>query len=118
VARSENPGGKAEESAISVLLSTCPPAAAEEIAAFLVESRRAACVNIVPGVKSIYRWQGSVERGEESLLVIKCAAARRDEVARALVEKHPYEVPEVVALETAGGHAAYLRWVLEASGGA
>lgn len=101
--------------AITVILSTCPPDAAERLAAFLVENRYAACVNIVPQVKSIYRWEGKLQRDAESLLVIKCAAERSEEVASALVKEHPYTVPEVVCLPVSGGHGAYLSWVLEST---
>ena len=106
-----------QEQEISVLLSTAPPEAAERLAAFLVEGRLAACVNIVSGVTSVYRWAGNVERSAESLLVIKCPAGRVREVTAALLGAHPYEVPEVVALGVAGANDAYRRWVIESSGG-
>jgi periplasmic divalent cation tolerance protein len=86
---------------------------AERIATALVERRLAACVNLVPGVLSIYRWKGSVERDEERLLLIKTSAARLEALRAAIVELHPYELPEVVALDVAGGHAPYFEWVAE-----
>jgi periplasmic divalent cation tolerance protein len=97
-----------------VVLSTVGSAEdGERIASALVERGLAACVNLVPGVVSIYRWQGGVERDEERLMVIKTTAERLEALGAAIVELHPYEVPEVVALEVAGGHTPYLDWVAE-----
>ncbi len=98
---------------VSVLLSTCPEAEAERLATFLVEHGHAACVNIVPRVTSVYRWEGKVQREAESLLVVKVRTDRLAQVTRALVDEHPYDVPEVVALEVCGGNQQYLTWVLE-----
>ena len=112
----EQPIGTAERAA--VLLSTCPPGEAERLAAFLVEKHHAACVNIVPGVTSVYRWEGKLQRDTEALLVIKVRADRIEHVTRALVEEHPYDVPEVIALPLRGGHEPYLAWVLENAMGA
>ena len=86
---------------------------AERIARALVERGLAACVNVVPAVTSIYRWKGKVEREEERLLLIKTRAERFDALKRALVSLHPYEVPEVLALSIADGHAPYLEWLDE-----
>jgi len=113
--KSEAPAGKAPE--IGLLISTCPPAAAEELAAKLVESRRAACVNIVDRVRSVYRWKGEIEKDDESLLIIKCPRGREEEVRDALIEAHPYDVPEVLILPVSGGNAAYLEWVVRECGG-
>ena len=96
-----------------VLCTVGDPDAAEGIATALVERRLAACVNVVPGVRSIYRWKGRIEKDEERLLVIKTTGERLEELRAAIVERHPYEVPEVVALEVTGGHAPYLDWVVE-----
>lgn len=87
--------------------------AAEALATAVVERRLAACVNVVPGVRSIYRWKGGVEKDEERLLVIKTTDDRLEELRAAIVELHSYEVPEVVALRVVGGHAPYLDWVVE-----
>jgi periplasmic divalent cation tolerance protein len=95
-----------------LVLSTLPgPEKAAEIARALVEERLAACVNLVPAVRSIYRWQGAISDDTETLAIIKTTAARYDELARRLVELHPYEVPEVIAIPVAAGHAAYLAWL-------
>jgi periplasmic divalent cation tolerance protein len=84
---------------------------AERIARALVERRLAACVNVVPGVVSVYRWKGAVCRDEERLLVIKTRAARLEALGAALVALHPYELPELVALPIEGGHEPYLAWL-------
>lgn len=84
---------------------------AERIATALVERGLAACVNVVPGVTSVYRWKGEVRRDAELLLVIKTRAERLEDLRQALVSLHPYEVPELVALAIEGGHAPYLEWL-------
>jgi len=97
-----------------VVLCTAGSAAdAERIASALVERRLAACVNVVPGVVSIYRWKGGVERDEERLLLIKTTAARVEALRAAIAELHAYEVPEVLVLDVTGGHAPYLAWLEE-----
>lgn len=101
-----------------VLLSTCPETAADELARLLVEERHAACVNIIPTVRSVYRWQGAIETETESLLVIKTVSAHVERLTSTLVARHPYSVPEVIALSIEGGHAPYLEWIAhETSGG-
>lgn len=98
-----------------VALSTVATAEdAERIARSLVEKGLAACVNVVPGLVSFYRWQGRVERDAEVLLVIKTRGERFDALKAALLAEHPYEVPELVAFPIAAGHERYLEW-LEAS---
>jgi periplasmic divalent cation tolerance protein len=86
---------------------------AERLARALVERRLAACVSVVPGVVSIYRWKGAVEREEEHLLVIKTRTERLPALSEALVALHPYEVPELLALDVADGHPPYLAWLDE-----
>jgi periplasmic divalent cation tolerance protein len=95
-----------------VALSTVGNAAdAQRIARALVERRLAACVNVVPGVTSIYTWKGDITTDSELLMVIKTRREKLDEVRSALLELHPYEVPELVALPIEGGHPAYLEWI-------
>jgi periplasmic divalent cation tolerance protein len=95
-----------------VVLSTVGSAEdAERLARELVERRLAACVNVVPGLVSIYRWQGRVERDEERLLVIKTRGERFEALREALVALHPYEVPEILALPVAAGSQPYLDWL-------
>jgi periplasmic divalent cation tolerance protein len=99
---------------VFVVLSTFPnPDKAAEIARVLVDERLAACVNLVPTVRSIYRWQGAVSDDTETLAVIKTTRDRYDALAARLRELHPYEVPEMLAFDVAAGHAAYLSWVSE-----
>ena len=101
-------------SARIVVLSTVERAEdAERIARELVERGLAACVNVVPGLVSIYRWKGQLERAEERLLLIKTRAERFEALREALVALHPYDVPEVLALPIAEGHAPYLAWLDE-----
>jgi periplasmic divalent cation tolerance protein len=98
----------------AVVLSTVPDAqVAERVARALVEERLAACVSRVPGVGSLYRWQGEIEEAEEVLLVIKTHARRAPELTRRLRELHPYEVPEILVLPVAAGLSSYLDWVRE-----
>ena len=86
---------------------------AEKVARALVEERLAACVNVVPGVVSVYRWKGIVERENELMLVIKTMAAQLDALKARLLELHPYELPEIVVIPIGGGHAPYLAWLEE-----
>ena len=88
---------------------------AEKIAAALVENGEAACVNIVPGVRSIYRWEGKVCDTGEWLLLIKSTAGRFDAVRRRIHEMHSYELPEVIAVSIAAGDPDYLRWLSDQS---
>lgn len=100
--------------AVLICFCTCPDrASAEHLAQTLVDERLAACVNIVPGLQSVYRWQGAIERSDELLLLIKSTQARLQALSARVAELHPHELPEVVAVEAAGGLSAYLDWVAE-----
>ncbi len=95
-----------------VVLSTFPDAdTAARVARVLVEDRLAACVNVVPTVRSIYRWEGQVCDEAETLAVIKTTAERYAALAAKIAELHPYQVPEVIALPLADGHPPYLAWL-------
>jgi periplasmic divalent cation tolerance protein len=97
-----------------VALSTVGSAEeADRLARALVERRLAACVNVVPGVVSHYRWRGELQRDEERLLVIKTRAERIEALRDALRELHPYELPELVAFEISAGSPEYLKWLDE-----
>jgi periplasmic divalent cation tolerance protein len=97
-----------------VALSTVGKAEdAERIARALVERRLAACVNVVPGVVSVYRWKGEVCRDGEVMLVIKTRAERIPALREALLALHPYELPELLALPIDSGHSPYLAWIDE-----
>ncbi|MGY0559891.1 divalent-cation tolerance protein CutA [Luteimonas sp. A277] len=99
-------------------LSNCPDrASADRIARDLVERRLAACVNLLPGIESVYRWQGAVETGSEVMLLIKTMPRHLDAVTARIVELHPYELPEVIALESSGGLAGYMDWIASETGG-
>jgi len=102
---------------VVVVLVTAPDATSGgELARALVAERLAACANLVPGVRSIYRWEGEVQDDAEVLLVIKTAAGRLGAVVERVTALHPYDVPEVLALPAGGGSAAYLEWVVAESG--
>ena len=106
--------GLCDNSRMSALIAfcSCPDAAsAGRIATALVEERLAACVQYLPGAVSTYRWQGRIERAAEVLLLIKTTRGRLPELQRRLPQLHPYELPELVAVEAAGGLPAYLDWV-------
>ncbi|MEJ7597540.1 MAG: divalent-cation tolerance protein CutA [Kofleriaceae bacterium] len=95
-----------------VVLSTFKDAeAAAAVARTLVGEQLAACVNIVPQVRSIYHWEGAVHDDTEALAIIKTTRDRYDALSARLVELHDYSVPEVVALPVADGHAPYLAWL-------
>jgi len=96
-----------------IVLVTAPPKKAAALARALVEERLAACVNLLPGVTSVYRWEGEVQEDGETLLVVKTTAAAIARLTARILELHPYEVPEVIALplEPGEGNEAYLRWL-------
>ena len=100
-------------SAIRIILCTFPQAeSARQIGTALVEKQLAACVNLIPAVTSVYRWQGRVETATEVLAVFKTSAAALPAFQQALTELHPYEVPEIVALEPAAVADPYQSWLL------
>jgi len=99
--------------AVTALLcfSTCPDAdAARRIADALVEARLAACVSVLPGLQSTYRWQGAIEHAQEQLLLIKTTREAWPALQSRLRELHPYELPELLAVEAAG-LPDYLQWI-------
>ena len=87
----------------------------ERISRVLVEERLAACVNLLPGLTSIYRWQGQIHQDTECLLLIKSTGARFEVLADRLRGLHPYDVPEIIALPVSAGDPAYLNWITENS---
>ncbi len=95
-----------------VVLSTCESEEqASSIARHLVEKRLAACVNIVPGARSIYRWKGAVEEASEWVLLIKSRRELFPQLRAELEKMHSYEVPEAIALPIVDGSEAYLEWL-------
>jgi periplasmic divalent cation tolerance protein len=97
--------------AIVVLVTVPTTERAAEIARALVEERLAACGNVVPGLRSIYRWEGKVQEDDEALLLLKTTRARFDALRDRVLALHPYDVPEVIALAVEAGSAAYLGWI-------
>ena len=98
--------------AVLAVFSTFPnPDKAAEVARILVSEQLAACVNLVGSVRSIYRWKGDISDDSETLAIIKTTRDRFDALRARLVELHPYEVAEVIALPVEAGHAPYLAWV-------
>jgi periplasmic divalent cation tolerance protein len=96
---------------IVVFSATDSQESAAALAKTLVEQRLAACVNILPGARSIYRWQGKVEDASEWMLVIKSRRDLFDRLREAIAGAHTYEVPEVIALPVVDGSAPYLDWL-------
>jgi len=96
---------------VKIVLCTAPAEAAERLASTLVEERLAACVNVLAGVASIYRWKGKLERADESLLVVKTGDAALAPLMSRIAEIHPYATPEIVAVDASRVSAAYLAWV-------
>ena len=90
----------------------CPDeASANSIGLALIEARLAACVNLLPRVQSIYRWQGAIETAAEVPLLIKTTRARYAELQDVLAEAHPYELPEIIAVPVGSGLPGYLDWI-------
>ncbi len=101
-----------DESEIIVVLSTVPSREiGRELGRMLVGKRLAACVNIIPGLTSIYEWEGKLEEDSEELMVIKTTSKSLDSLISELSENHPYDVPEIIALPVKGGHSVYMDWI-------
>jgi periplasmic divalent cation tolerance protein len=104
-------GKTADFSALLVLTNLPDRTAAEQLADMLVSRQLAACVNILAPCRSVYRWKGAVQRDEEHPLLIKTTRERYAALERAIIETHPYELPEVIAVPIERGLPAYLDWV-------
>ncbi|HEY1809929.1 MAG TPA: divalent-cation tolerance protein CutA [Acidobacteriaceae bacterium] len=103
---------------VRVILSTAgSPEEGERIARALVEQRVAACVNLVPKITSVYRWEGRIETASEVLLLIKTTAGLLGQAESALRAAHSYKIPEVLVLSPVAGHADYVDWLIESVGG-
>jgi periplasmic divalent cation tolerance protein len=99
-----------------IVLVTCPTRkVGEGLGHLLVQERLAACVNIVPNLISVYRWEGKVRRQAEVLLIIKTRRIRLAALIRRVQRLHPYSVPEIVALPSVGGSAPYLSWLRDST---
>jgi len=102
----------AERKKYTLTISTVPDLeTGRRIARALVESGLAACVNIVPGLHSIYEWQEKIEESEESLLIIKSTAGVLKPLTEKILELHPYDCPEVISFDIRTGNPAYLDWI-------
>ena len=100
------------ETNVRAVLTTAPNAEVGGlIARALVEEGLAACVNVIPGVRSIYRWEDEVQDDPEVVLIIKTRADRCEALAARIEDLHPYDVPEVLVLPAVGGSVTYLRWI-------
>jgi len=96
---------------ILVLCTVPDEASAKKIAGDLITKRLAACVNMLPGLTSVYPWKGQIETSDELLLFIKSRRDRYPELEIAITENHPYELPEIISVPIAQGLAAYLNWI-------
>lgn len=97
-----------------LVLCTCPDeTSADLISTRLLESRLAACINQLQGLTSVYRWQEKIERAREIQLIIKSRAELFEPLRQCILDHHPYEVPEILALPTSQGHQPYLDWLTQ-----
>ena len=102
------------QDSFQIVLCTCPDQdSAKKIADNLVDQGLAACVNILPGILSVYRWQGKRDESQEHLLIIKTITDVQDRLEKAITKLHPYELPEIIAVPIQGGSAGYLDWISE-----
>ena len=98
--------------AYTIVLCSCSDSVtATSIAEYLVANKLAACVNVLPNVLSIYTWQGNIEQANEQLLVIKTKVDSYNDIQHAILEIHPYELPEIIAVPVEAGFQPYLDWV-------
>lgn len=103
--------------AVLILSTVSSQEEGEKIGTALIERKEAACVNLVPGLTSIYRWEGKLCRAGEVLLLVKTLRQRIPDVIRTIRELHSYQVPEVIAVPVVDGLPAYLKWVEDEAGG-
>ncbi|MBW2712120.1 MAG: divalent-cation tolerance protein CutA [Deltaproteobacteria bacterium] len=109
-----SPSDPSVQSPVQIMLCTAPDMdVARALARRVVEERLAACVNLVPELRSIYHWEGEIREEGEVLMVIKTVQDKVEFLTRTLVEAHPYEVPEVVAFNVRGGSEDYLDWIMK-----
>jgi periplasmic divalent cation tolerance protein len=108
--------GNDMKSVLLVMTNMPDATSAENLARILVGNRIAACVNCLPGVRSIYRWEGAVEEANEITLLIKTAAERYTELETIIRQNHPYRVPEIIAIPPSTGWPPYLNWIVEETG--
>ena len=103
---------KAEEiSYVAIFITVSTRAEADKIAEVLLNERRVACTNIIPGVSSLFWWQEKLDSAQENLLIAKTKVSQLDEVVRLVKENHSYDVPEIIAVPIIGGNQDYLEWI-------
>ena len=100
-----------ESGEIVIFVTTSTEGEAHRIAELLLNQRKAACINIIPKVDSLFWWQGKLDSVRESLLIIKTRASLLHEIVNLVKEAHSYEVPEIIAMPIVGGNEDYLRWI-------
>ena len=105
--------GHPEDPAVEVHVTAPDAATAERLARILVDERLAACVQVVPGVRSFYRWEGEVAVDDEHLVLVKTLTSRVDAVRERVVSEHPYDTPEVLAVPAVTVDARYFSWLRE-----
>lgn len=96
---------------IVLLITTATAEEAQRISRVLLEQKKVACVNILPRVNSLFRWQGKLDSAEESLLIVKTKASQLSEIVPLVKELHSYDIPELIALPIIGGNQDYLEWI-------
>jgi len=99
------------EENVVIYITTGTDEEAREVAQVLLEKRKAACVNILPRVSSIFWWQDKLDSAQEILLIVKTKASLVNEIVRLVREVHSYDVPEIIALPIVGGNRDYLEWI-------
>lgn len=104
------------ESDVAVVLVTGPDDELEMVVERVVRERLAACANLIPGVRSVYRWEGNVHRDEEALALLKTTRGAVDALRARILELHPYDVPEFLALPVETGSGAYMSWIADSIG--
>jgi len=102
----------AEEDTIIVYATFPNIETATEMATMLINSRIAGCVNMLPGMTSVYRWEGGVETAQEIVMIVKTRASLRGEIIAAIEQRHPYDTPAIVAWDINGGSRRYLDWII------
>ena len=105
--------GKSQQAIIIFCTCSATGDIAQQLAKLLVESGLVACVNILPGMQSIYRWQGQIENEAETLLMIKSTQANYKAIEQMLINEHPYDVPEIIMLPIEQGSSDYLTWLTD-----
>ena len=101
-----------ENSNLSIGLITAPSLeVAKTLASKLLDSRYVACVNLIPSIESMYRWQGKIQIDQETLMIVKTTQAAQSRITELIAQEHPYDVPECIFTGIDGGYAPYLSWV-------